>query len=71
MKPIHCLLGLHDWSSILPGQKIVNYKGKEWWPMSGIRSCVCRRCGKIRNGVLLIPAGWDGDPVITGRSEIE
>ena len=60
-----CLV--HDWVYILPGQRKVTYQGKEWWPMSGFDTpTICSKCGKLHGGVLLFPAGWEGDPVIIG-----
>lgn len=67
MKPLLCLLGLHDWACVLPGIKTVTYQGKEWW--TAACSSVCQRCGKIADGALLFPAGWDGDPVIVGEEK--
>lgn len=64
MKPLLCLLGIHDWVIILPGQKPVTYRGKQWWPMSGARSQVCRRCGKLLPGQVLIPAEITDDEIV-------
>lgn len=61
---LRCRLGFHDWVSVLPGTKTVMYQEKKWYPMSEIlNGNVCARCGKIKAGVLLIPAGWNGDAI--------
>lgn len=67
MKSLRCYLGFHDYVIILPGTKKVTYRGREYWPMGGLESQVCRRCGYIKKGVLLIPAGWDGEAIIVGE----
>jgi len=67
IKSLRCLLGFHDWCVLLPGQRKVTYMGKEWWTVGGIDFNYCQRCGKVAKGTLLLPAGWDGDPIFVGE----
>lgn len=65
---ILCMLGIHKWINILPGQMQVKYKGKEWWTIGGIfNDYYCDRCGKLKSGTILVRE--DEDEYVIVRDE--
>lgn len=64
-----CLFGYHDWRCVLPGSGMIRYQDKLWWPMGKLfQNCICMRCGRIGKGVILLPAGWEGEVIIINNN---
>ncbi|MDD5419612.1 MAG: hypothetical protein PHV57_07170 [Methanomicrobiaceae archaeon] len=60
-RSIRCFFRLHDWVYILPFSTLVEYEGQFWYPVGVVE--VCRRCGLLPSGTLLIPPKHG--PVVT------